>query len=263
MLLVAPMVAQLFVLPVWGKATDRMGKKPVLIAASIGLVPAGLGWCCTTGGNPWLGYLLSAAGAALWTGVDVANFNFVLEMSDGRGDGAAGAPASSAKSPSAGGSAYAAVNSVIVNVAGCLGGLSAGYLAESLHDWAWQPVSGWKTFSFYDVLFALSGVLRLAAVVIFIPFLQEPGARSTLEAVRFMTGMLCNNLCGFLLQPLRLVARWRPASAGGAGEAAGGVEAAEPAAGPAVAWDLLIKPRVKDYERARLLLHVPIRGRRA
>ena len=43
MLLVAPMIAQLLVLPLWGNAADRMGKKPVLAIASLGLVPVGLG----------------------------------------------------------------------------------------------------------------------------------------------------------------------------------------------------------------------------
>src|SRR5207248_5763277 len=75
MLLVAPMLAQLLVLPVWGKAADRMGKKPLLVLASLGMVPLGLGWCLLSPENKWLGYVLSAAGAALWTGVEIANFN--------------------------------------------------------------------------------------------------------------------------------------------------------------------------------------------
>src|SRR3954470_7486011 len=45
MLLVAPMIAQLIVLPIWGRAADRMGKKPVLAIAALGLVPVGFGWC--------------------------------------------------------------------------------------------------------------------------------------------------------------------------------------------------------------------------
>src|SRR5438874_142351 len=81
MLLVAPLLAQLAVLPAWGHAADRMGKKPVLAIAALGLVPVGLGWCFMGPGMAWLGYLLSAAGAALWTGVEVANLNFVLEFS--------------------------------------------------------------------------------------------------------------------------------------------------------------------------------------
>ena len=65
MLLVAPMLAQLIVLPIWGHAADRMGKKPVLAIASLGLVPVGLGWCFMGPGSQWLGYVLSVAGGAL------------------------------------------------------------------------------------------------------------------------------------------------------------------------------------------------------
>ena len=56
---------------------------PVLAIASLGLVPIGLGWCLVSPGCLWLGYLLSAAGAALWAGVEVANLNLVLEMAGG------------------------------------------------------------------------------------------------------------------------------------------------------------------------------------
>src|SRR5207247_10828271 len=53
MLLVAPLLAQLLVLPVWGHACDRMGKTPVLAIASLGLVPVGLGGCfMRAGGRP-------------------------------------------------------------------------------------------------------------------------------------------------------------------------------------------------------------------
>ena len=69
----------------------------------------------------WLGYLLSALGAALWVGVEVANLNLVLEMGSSSDDEEA-----------KGGSNYVAVNSVIVNIAGCLGGLSAGVIGQAL-----------------------------------------------------------------------------------------------------------------------------------
>ena len=156
-LVVAPMAGQLLVLGLWGRAADRMGKKPLLAIASIGLVPVGMAWCWVGPHNAWLGYLLSALGAMLWAGVEVVNLNLVLEASGGR----------------RGGSSYCAVNSVLINIAGCFGGLAAGFIGQALADWHWQPLTGLKTFTFYDVLFVLSGVLRLAAVVGFLWFLAR------------------------------------------------------------------------------------------
>lgn len=193
MLLVSPMLAQLLVLPVWGHVADRMGKKPVMAIASLGLVPVGLGWCFMGPGLHWLGYVLSIAGAALWTGVEVANLNFVLEFS-GSDNGEAG------------GSAYVAVNSVIINIAGCLGGLSAGIIAKFLKDWHWDPgIPGIASVGFYEVLFALSGVMRLIAAVVFLPFLVEHNAGSTMEALRFMSANIYNNLFSAILAPMRFL----------------------------------------------------------
>jgi len=194
-LLVAPMIAQLLVLPIWGKAADRMGKKPVLAIASLGLVPVGFGWCFCGKDLLWLGYVLSALGAALWVGVEVANLNLVLEMA-GSGD----------DDESRGGSNYVAVNSVIINIAGCLGGLSAGLVAQCLGDWRWNPgFLGLHEMSFYEVLFALSGVLRLLAAAVFLPMIHEPAARPTRETLRFMTANIYNNLYSAILLPLRSV----------------------------------------------------------
>jgi MFS family permease len=195
MLLVAPMLAQLFVLPLWGRAADRMGKKPVLAIAALGLVPVGLGWCFVSREMIWLGYALSALGAALWVGVEVANLNLVLEMA-GSHDEQAGA--------SKGGSNFVAVNSVIVNIAGCLGGLCAGLIAQRLRTWHCDlHLLGLHDVSFYEVLFALSGVLRLFAAAVFLPMIVEPAARPTREAIRYIAANLYNNVFGALLMPLR------------------------------------------------------------
>jgi MFS family permease len=192
MLLVAPMLAQLLVLPIWGAATDRMGKKPVLAIASLGLAPAALGWCFMKPGMLWLGYLLSIAGAVLWTGVEVANLNFVLEFSGSeKGEN--------------GGSSYVAVNSVIINIAGCLGGLLSGVVAKLLKDWHWQPpIAGVGSVTFYEVLFVSSAMLRLAAAGLFLPQLIEHKARGTVQTVRFIAANLGQNLIGAVWMPLRM-----------------------------------------------------------
>ncbi len=177
MLVVTPMLAQLLVLPAWGAAADRMGKRPMLLIAALGLAPVTLGWCFVSSSNAWLGYILSAVGMALWAGVEVANLSLVLGTSGSRRG-------------RAGGSGFAAVNTLLINVAGLFGGLTAGLLAQRLTAWSWRPVVAWRAFSFYDLLFAGSGVLRLAAAVVFIPLIHEPTARTCTETLRFLVAMI-------------------------------------------------------------------------
>jgi MFS family permease len=203
MLLIAPMLAQLVMLPAWGVAVDRFGKRPVLVISALALVPVAFGWCLMNGTNHvvalWIGYILAAAGAGLWAGVEVANFDLVLEFS-GAGDGGTS------------GTSYVAVNSVIINLAGCAGGLASGWVAQSLKNWSWDTGVSWLgTFSFYEVLFVLSGVMRLLSVAIFLPRIHEPEARPTHEALRFMTANIYNNLFSAIFLPLRVMGMGREA----------------------------------------------------
>ena len=192
MLIVTPYLAQLMCMGLWGHTADRMGKKPLLGVAALGLVPVGIGWCVLTESTVWVGYILSAVGAALWAAVEIANFNIVLEMSETPESGGTG-----------GGSSYVAVNSVIINIAGCLGGLSAGVIAESLKNW--EAFWLFKTFRGYDILFAVSAVMRLLAVVVFLPFIKDATARPTAQAVRFMMSNVYNNLFNAMQQPVKLL----------------------------------------------------------
>jgi hypothetical protein len=84
---------------------------------------------------------------------------------------------------------------MIVNIAGCAGGVSAGIIAQSLDKWTYDlHIPGLAPITFYEVLFALSGVMRLMAVVIFLPRLHEPKAKTAAHTLRFMTANIYNNL---------------------------------------------------------------------
>ena len=191
-LLAVPMLGQLFMLPVCGRAVDRMGKKPLMTIASLGLVPVGLAWCFVTREHAWLGALLAAMGAILWLGVEIANFNFVLEMT---GD-----------DDNAGGTSFVAINSVIINAAGFIGGLAWGGVALWLRD-VKIPFHflSMRHITYFEILFASSAVLRLLAAVIFLPKMHEPTARPTREALRFMGANIYNNLFTRIFQPMRSI----------------------------------------------------------
>jgi MFS family permease len=166
MLLATPMLAQFVLLPAWGGAIDAIGRKPVFMLAGLGLAPVGLGWVFLQPSDAWwLGFVLAGASTALWTGIELANFDLQLEKS---------------------GTAYAAVNSVIVNLCGCVGSIGAGLVAQSLQHWSWQPMAGLKTFSFFDVLFILTAAVRFAAVVVFVPGMSGDAGVHALHALRHL-----------------------------------------------------------------------------
>ncbi|MDB5324501.1 MAG: major facilitator superfamily protein [Phycisphaerales bacterium] len=191
--LVGPLLAQLLVLPVWGRTIDRYGKKPAMLIATLGLVPVGAGWILVESHHLWTAYVLAMIGSVLWTGVDVANFNLVIELSGTDPDGKSG------------GTAYTAVNSVIVNIAGCLGGLFFGTVAEKLQGQSWQAGLA-KPVTYYEIIFAVSAVLRLVAVFPMLK-MKEPEAEPTLDALRFIAGSLYNNVVGAVTLPGRLFVR--------------------------------------------------------
>lgn len=204
MLLVLPMVLQLIMLPAWGAAVDKMGKRPLLIIGALGLVPMGFGWCLMSQDLPWLGYLLYAGGATLWTGMEVANFNAVIDANGHRSH--------AGDRPASGGSGYHAVNTVIINVGGCAGGLTAGLIAQQLSGWTWQPLAGLRAVDSFDALFALSGTVRLAALAAFVPLLHEPTAKSVAQTARFMARFTLDRLTA---RWVKLADRWaRPAEDG-------------------------------------------------
>ena len=204
MLLILPMLAQLLVLPVWGRASDRMGKKPLLVLSGLGMVLPGLGWSLLTGHDIWFGYLVAGAGAALYAGIETANQNLVIELSASTPDKSGGGNHSS--------SSYVAVNTIIVSIATCIGGVASGTAAQAMGDWHWHPGGSlsflaFKTYDYYDVLFAVSAIFRLVAVVIFLPKLHEPTARPTVETLRYMSANVYSNLVGVLTTPFRLAGR--------------------------------------------------------
>lgn len=198
MMLVAPLVGQFLIVPIWGKMADRYGRRPMLAISTFGLVPVGLGWCAMNFGHAALGYALAVSGAMLWAAVEIANFNLVIAMS-GSGDDAASGNR---------GSGYMSINAVICAIAGVLGGLGAGWLMSACRGV--QVTFGLdvvRPFGAYEILFAASALLRLAAGLIFLPRLHEPTAKPTREAIGFVAGNLYNNVVGIVRGPIRRLSR--------------------------------------------------------
>lgn len=221
MLLVAPMLTQLLVSGLWGRVVDRYGKKITLTLASVGIAPIAFGWALIAAhsqpgqalGWGWivLAYVVSAGGGLFWTGIEIANFNYVLDMAGN----AAGGHTRSGTTTGAGGG-FVAVNSVIINLAGMLGGIFFGYLASATQNVsisashvvgeavgeAISPAFG--VLDTFAILFLASAVLRLVASLVFLPMVERDGRHhKARDALRFMTANIYNNVQTAILQPVR------------------------------------------------------------
>lgn len=201
MMLVAPLLGQFLIVPIWGRMADRFGRKPMMAISTFGLAPVGLGWCAMNMNLPWLGYVLAVSGAMLWAAVEIANFNLVLEMS-GSADEEDGAQSSNR------GSGYMSINSVISAIAGVIGGFAAAWLMRSCRDVEFTlGLNLARPFGAYEILFAASAVLRLVAGLVFLPGITETKPCTPREAIGFVAGNLYNNVVGIVRGPIRRLSR--------------------------------------------------------
>lgn len=187
MLVAAPLFAQMLTYPIWGRLTDRLGQRPVLIIAGVLVVNGASAWILVTPDNWWLGYTAVLLTAAAWPGVELGNLNMLLGMSRSQGQGR-------------GRSAYVAINSVVVGVAGIASGLFGGVLAELLEHWE-GSLFGWK-LTYHGILFLLSALLRLVAVG-WVLSLTEPGAARTRDAIRYVITNVYSNMQQAVFMPTR------------------------------------------------------------
>jgi MFS family permease len=192
MMVVIPVLMFVLVIKPWGRLMDRIGRRPVMVIALLILSTGGVAWIFVTPEDWYLGYLVVLIAVMAWPAIEVGNFNILLSLSRSR-DGAGA------------GSAYIAVNSLVVAIAGVLSGLYGGTVASLLGEgWSWQiPVIDWPV-TYHGVLFALSSVARIGAVGCLV-LLHEPGAWRTRDAARYMVANIYSNVQQAVFLPARMV----------------------------------------------------------
>ncbi len=204
MLVAVPMILRAVAYPVWGKLVDRLGKKPVMLIAGTMFLFGPLGWLLVTPELIWPGYLLTCISPLCFPGLEIANFNFMLDLAETR-------------KGQRGGSAYVAVNSIIVGVGGAISGLIGAVVAGAIPDFRveWVMDVPWLmgyeagaavVVTYHGVLFLISIGFRVAALIC-ATTLVEPRATGTREALRYMTASLYSNVRQGVLMPTRVVGR--------------------------------------------------------
>ena len=213
MLIAVPLVLRSLAYPFWGRVVDRIGKKPVILISGGLFVLGPMGWLFVTPELVWPGYALTMLSPLVFPGIEIANFNFMLDLAETR-------------KGQRGGSAYVAINSIVVGLGGMASGLLGSAVAAGIPQFHWEGTVDWPwlawvgmevgaggavvVVTYHGVLFMLSMALRVAALV-WATTLVEPRAAGTREALQYVSSSLYSNLRQGLLMPTRVVgnaARW-------------------------------------------------------
>lgn len=152
--------------PLWGRAIDRVGARPVLVASSFLIIGIPLLWLWPTPDRLWPVFADSVASGLLWSGHNLATFQMPLTL----------APREKrsfhlATFSAAGGLAFA--------LAATFGGWAAGRLPAHV---AWGPF----VLARLQVLFVASAGIRLFAAFLALRT-AEPGSRTVGELGRLVT----------------------------------------------------------------------------
>jgi MFS family permease len=202
MLVVIPLCVTMLFYPIWGRLVDRLGRKPVLLIAGILVVNGGAAWAFVRPGNWWLGYIAVLLATAAWPGIEVGNFNLLLNLTVSK------------NGRSRQGSAYSAINSLVVAVSGILSGLFGGFIAHAFKDW--HGMLWGVPLTYHSLLFLISAGLRFASLGWLIG-LKDTGSQSTRFAMRYVITSFYSNVQQAVFTPIRVLGRlgklsYRPGS---------------------------------------------------
>jgi MFS family permease len=150
----------------WGRARDRWGSRPLLVLATVLVVPQAAAWVFATPTSQWVGMVITFVGGATWVGIDIACTNMALSFNEGSRV-----------------SSYQAISAMMVALGGISGSMLAGEIAGRLAHWHYMlgpfPITN------YHVLFILSSLLRIVAIVLALRMI-EPQAKPTREMLRLI-----------------------------------------------------------------------------
>jgi MFS family permease len=167
----------------WGRARDRWGSRPLVVIGTMLVVPHAAAWVFATPSAQWVGMLITFLGGATWVGIDIACTNLVLRFNEGRRV-----------------SSYQAINAMMTALGGVAGSALAGLIAGGLADRRWMM--GPFPITNYHVLFILSSVLRIGAVVLAVRMI-EPQAKPARQVIRLMWDSLYDGTRSLVFGGLR------------------------------------------------------------
>ena len=160
MTMIGPAVISFIAMRYWGRVIDSWGPRRVMLIAGLFVINGATAWIFVTPETKWSGYLVALISAFAWPAMELAVNNLLYSVSEsGRGN-----------SPSLG-SAYVALYSAVIAIAGTLSGIFGGWIAQQLQHWQ-GALFGWP-LTYHFLLFALSGLMRIIALLFVFGFKDD------------------------------------------------------------------------------------------
>jgi MFS family permease len=185
---VSYIIGQFLGYPIWGRAVDRFGRKPVFFVSSTLHTLTWLSWMFLSPAMlPWM-FPIQVLGGLIGGGMDIASFNMMLTFNR------------------KGGPNYQAVGSVVFSLVAGLAALAAGGLSTALAGWTWTfaPGTPWQhTFNHYILLILIGSSIKYVGDLIILPRLHDLDAKPAGHALRFVFNNFYDTLNSLIFLPLR------------------------------------------------------------
>lgn len=167
----------------WGVMADRYGNRPVVLLGAMGIITLPFLWMFTSPTHYGLVYLINLAGGIAWSAYNLAVFNQSVWMA-----------------PEKNRSAYIACFTLLTSVVGVAlayvcGGLFMQFVGPRI-DALHIPFVLGRPLNSFQVIFCLSSVIRLIALLALFPMVHEEGASSVRHLVGEEVALMHDRFAG-------------------------------------------------------------------
>jgi MFS family permease len=163
----------------WGRLVDKYGNKPIMTICAYLAFWLPFLWLFATPTNYWMLLVINLISGLIWPGIDMTNLNQSVWLAPERNR-----------------SMYIAFYTLVTSLIGIAAAYVCGgafmQYATPVFDALKLPFVMGRYFSSFDALFIISAILRLIALLVFLPRYKEPNSKSTLVVLKDFKAKLFN-----------------------------------------------------------------------
>jgi MFS family permease len=182
-IMMVPMICTAVTLPMWGRACDRFGSRPLISLGTFMTIAFPICWLLATPSHYHTALAIAAiVGGGFGAGIQIADMNMLMGLT-----------------PRLNRSAFIAMLSVASSLGWVIAPSLSGAVAQALKD-VHVLIAG-RAFGNFHVLMAASLVLRLAHVFFVVPRLPDTPRGSTGSLITYLLSWPLRRLSGVLWRP--------------------------------------------------------------